>query len=391
MSDAGNTDGPANESEQGLSPWTTLLLTALLLLTSTVAYGRGRQIPPVAAAPATSVSPSPSGPALVLAPVVEPPSPTPSPSPPSPSPPPAPAGPSPPTVPDDQLAVYDAELPADAIEIAAVGDVNMGGTLGRVIEQRGAAYPWQHVAPLLQRADITFVNFESTASVRGSPAAKQFTFRSDPASLVPMRDAGVDVASVANNHSLDYGPDALLDTVANLRGLGIQPVGAGVNEIEAWRPAVVESGGVRFAFVAATRVLPPGWAATAGGPGVASAYLQETLLGAVAAARATGAVVIVSVHWGIEGATQPAPYQVDLSHRLVDAGASVVLGHHPHVLQPVVRYKDAVIAYSLGNFVFTSPSLEQTSMILRIGWRPGSEPVIVRQPVRIVGGQPRPR
>lgn len=371
-----------------------LVMTAVLLAGVTIVYAQAHGVSPGGA---SMPEPSPQSMELVLAPVVEAsvelsPEPQPAPAPslsPSPVPPP-PAPPPAPAASDEQLAAYAAELPPDAIEIAAVGDVNMGGTLGEVIQRLGAGYPWERVAPLLQSADIAFANFESTASVRGSPADKQFTFRSDPASLGPMGLAGIDVVSLANNHSLDYGPEALLDTVANLRQFGMQPVGAGATESEAWRPAIVEAGGERFAFIAATRVLPPGWAATAGSAGVASAYQRQRLLDEVAAAKASGAVVIVSVHWGVERSTSPEPYQVDLGHALVDAGASVVLGHHPHVLQPVVRYRGAVIAYSLGNFVFTAPSLEQTSMILRIGWRPGGEPVIAQQPVRIVGGQPRP-
>lgn len=373
-------------------------LTVVLLAGVTMAYARAHDVTPGTVGVVTS-SPSPMD--VVLAPVVEAstqPSPpaslepvsTPTlPPPPAPSPPP----PSPPAVlpaSEEQLTAYLTELPPDAIEIAAVGDVNLGGTLGRVIEDRGAGYPWERVAPLLQSADIAFANFESTASIRGSPAPKQFTFRSVPESLGPMGLAGIDVASVANNHSLDYGPEALLDTVSSLRRFGMQPVGAGANDAEAWRPAVVEVQGVRFAFLAASRVLPPGWAATPDSPGVASAYQQQRLLNEVSAARASGAVVVVSVHWGVERSTTPEPYQVNLGHALVDAGASVVLGHHPHVLQPVVRYRGAVIAYSLGNFVFTAPSLEQSSMILRIGRRPGGDLVIARQPVRIVGGQPRP-
>ncbi|MEX2588204.1 MAG: CapA family protein [Actinomycetota bacterium] len=373
-----------------------LVMTAVLLAGVTIAYARAYDASP-GRGPAPE--PSPSSMDLVLAPVARAPV-DPSPAPPwlpaspGPSPaPPLPAPPLPPALPadDEQLAVYRAELPPDAIEIAAVGDVNLGGTLGEVIRGRGADYPWERVAPLLQSADIAFANFESTASVRGSPAPKAYTFRSDPASLDPMARAGVDVVSVANNHALDYGPEALMDTVSNLRRVGIQPVGGGANEVEAWSPAVVEAGGMRFAFVAASRVLPSGWAATAQTAGVASAYQQQRLLDEVAAAKATGAVVVVSVHWGVERSASPEPYQVNLGRALVEAGASVVLGHHPHVLQPVARYRGAVIAYSLGNFVFTAPSLEQTSMILRIGWRPGGQLVVAQQPIRIVGGQPRPQ
>lgn len=289
-----------------------------------------------------------------------------------------------------ELASFLPDLPPEAVQIAAVGDVNLGGTIGELIARSNPEFPWRRVSALLSAADIAVVNFECSASHRGSPQTKQYTFQADPASLPAMRAAGVDIASLANNHSLDFGPDALLDTASNLSAAGITPIGAGANEDAAWTPSTVESKGFRITIVSATRVLPPGWAATASTPGVASAYQERRLLAEVRQAKATSDAVVVAVHWGIERSPDPDPSQVKLAHRLVDAGASVVLGHHPHVLQPVVRYREAVIAYSLGNFVFTAPTVQQDSMILRVGVLPGGELVLAKVPIRISGGQPRP-
>ncbi|MGH2733319.1 MAG: CapA family protein [Actinomycetota bacterium] len=316
------------------------------------------------------------------------PAPTPSPSPAS-----LPATPSPAAVPQlpEDLGDFAGDFPSRVVELAAVGDVNLGARVGQAIVARGPDYPWREVAGSLRRADLAIVNFECAASKRGSPAPnKEFTFRADPASLPAMAEAGVDVASVANNHALDFGVEAFLDTLGHIREAGIEPVGGGTDEDGAWQPFYVERKGLRMAFIGATRVLPPNFAATASTPGVASAYREARLLAAVAEARPRVDLVIVMLHWGVELAPQPHREQVRLAQALVDGGAGLILGHHPHVLQPVVRYKDAVIAYSLGNFVFTSPRGDQTSMILRIGVLPDRRLVVARIPVRIVGGQPRP-
>ena len=297
--------------------------------------------------------------------------------------------PGPPETPEQPVSYVD-DLPPDALEIAATGDVNLGGPLAEVIAGN-PDYPWSGIAEHLRRADLAVVNLECSISERGTPFPKQFTFRGPPAALPAMRRAGVDVASLANNHSLDYGPDALLDTIGGLRAAGIAPVGAGSIDSEAWHPHVVTSERIRVAFVAASRVIPhESWSVTASRPGLATAYAEDRLLAEVRHARSAADVVVVLIHWGVEGRTSPEPYQVSLAHRLVDSGAAIVIGHHPHVLQPVVQYRGAVIAYSLGNFVFTARRGFQETMLLRVGILPTGELVAARLPVTIVHGQPRP-
>ncbi|HVE92999.1 MAG TPA: CapA family protein [Actinomycetota bacterium] len=284
------------------------------------------------------------------------------------------------------------DLPPESVEIAAVGDVNLGGRVGDSISARGAAWPWARVAPILSRADVAMVNLECTISSRGTPQQdKEFTFRGDPASVPAMRRAGVDIAAVANNHAVDFGRDAFVDTLASLRRSGITPVGGGADEREAYAAVVVERRGIRIGFVAATRVLPYHFRADEDTPGVASAYEESQLLGAVRRAKAASDVVVVSVHWGAELAPVPNDSQTSLARKLAGAGASVVIGHHAHVLQPVMRVRGALVAYSLGNFVFTSPSPgTDDSMILRVGIMPDLRIVTSRVRVKIVGGQPRP-
>lgn len=322
------------------------------------APGNPPEVAAVAEAPVASVAPSPR--------------PTP--------PPPSPDGP----------AVFVDELPADAIEIAATGDVNLGARVGELIRIHGPAYPWEHVADHLRKADLALVNLECAISTRGRPLAKEFTFRGHPSSLPAMVEAGVDVANLGNNHAADFGREALIDTVRHLGEAGVEPVGAGPDAAAAYRHVVLERRGLRVAFLGATRVLPYHFGAGPDLPGVASAYDEVRFLDAVRAADADADVVVVSIHWGVELATRPNAIQVRVGRALVDAGADVVIGHHPHVLQPVVRYRGGVIAYSLGNFVFSSGSATGATMLLRVGVLPNGGLVVARTPMRIVGARPQP-
>ena len=228
---------------------------------------------------------------------------------------------------------------------------------------RPATDPFAGIRPALADADLAIVNLETAVSTRGRAEVKTFTFRSAPSFADAIARAGVDVVSLANNHSLDFGLDALDDTVDNLARAGVAHVGAGRNLAEALAPAGFTIGATTVAVLGASQIIPSGaWPATATRPGIASAgkhtINRETqqLLSAVRNAKRSNDVVIVVMHWGIEGNPCPSPVQQKLGRLLVDAGATAVLGAHPHVLQPVVPVTtpagDAVIAYSLGNFIW---------------------------------------
>jgi poly-gamma-glutamate synthesis protein (capsule biosynthesis protein) len=170
--------------------------------------------------------------------------------------------------------------------------------------------------------------------------------------LTSLKSGGLDVITLANNHALDHGPATLVETIANAREAGLVVVGAGSNVGEAFRPAFVDAGGQRIAFVGLSMVVPAGWAATANRPGVASAYDQGRALDAVHRASAQADAVVVLIHWGTELARCPSAAQVKLANALHGAGALVVAGAHPHVLQGIEARSDRVTAYSLGNFVW---------------------------------------
>lgn len=217
----------------------------------------------------------------------------------------------------------------------------------------------------IQAADFFVTNEEFPFSTRGTPAPdKQFTFRVHPEKVKLMQEMGIDLVTLANNHALDYGRDAMLDTIDTLDHAGIRHVGAGKNLAEARKPAIVELNGRTFAFIGATRVYPEAdWAAGTDSAGMFSAYDGGAALAEeVKAAKQQADYVIAYVHWGIEREEMPNEVQKSIAHRLVDAGADLVVGAHPHVLQGLEYYQGVPIAYSLGNFVFGS-SIPSTALL----------------------------
>ena len=216
------------------------------------------------------------------------------------------------------------------------------------------------------QADIFMANQEFPFSERGTAAEdKQFTFRL-PLSRVPMmNELGLDLVTLANNHALDFGADALLDTCAALDGAGILRVGAGADLDEARAPVFIEKNGIRFGFIGVSRVIPEGgWAAGASRPGMFTTYdtNHPHVLEEIETARGLCDYLIVYVHWGIERNTSPEEYQRILGQKYIDAGADMVIGSHPHVLQGIEYYNGCPIVYSLGNFVFGS-SIPKTMLL----------------------------
>ena len=242
------------------------------------------------------------------------------------------------------------------ITLAAFGDANFGDGVGDVMAALGPRYPWSGVAATLKGADISFGNLECAISTQGAPVPKEFNFRGSPAALrsvVPY--AGLDVLNLANNHVGDYGTAALLDTVRNVRDAGAQPVGAGTLA-ESARPAIVTRLGLKVAFVGFSDIVPFGFAVSAGHPGTAVAD-PATIRATIAAARRQADVVVATFHWGIERDPHESSRQRELAQVAASAGASAVIGAHPHVLQPIRDLGPRrVVAYSLGNFVWAAGS-----------------------------------
>ncbi|MBS6397258.1 MAG: CapA family protein [Clostridiales bacterium] len=229
----------------------------------------------------------------------------------------------------------------------------------------------------MQSADLFLLNEEFPFSLRGEPMPdKQFTFRTDPKYVKILQDLGTDMVTVGNNHALDFGQDAFLDTLDTLQQADIACIGGGRNISEASAPAVRTIGDQTFAFFGATRVSPSyDWYATDSQPGLFQTYDPAKLNAAIAQAEEAYDHTIVFVHWGIEKSETPEEYQRVLAKGYIDAGADLVVGCHPHVLQGFEYYKGVPVIYSLGNYLFGSRGGE--TLLLKAIFSPG-EPLTIQ-------------
>jgi poly-gamma-glutamate synthesis protein (capsule biosynthesis protein) len=283
---------------------------------------------------------------------------------------------------------------ARAIVVNAVGDIMLAGSATPFLTRFGYDYPFAATAAELKNGDIAVGNLEAPIAGGGTEFAdKRFRFRADPRSAGALKRAGFSVLTLANNHVMDFGEAALRETTGNLDANGILHPGAGPSLVAARQPAFVQAKGAKIAFLAYSLTHPPEFYATRDRAGTAPGW-PGLFRADIARAKAAADYVVVSFHWGREGAASPRPYQIAAAHAAVDVGADVVLGHHPHVLQGIERYNRGIILYSLGNFAFGSLSrAADRSIIARITLDNGVAgvelvPLNVRN--REVRFQPRP-
>lgn len=212
----------------------------------------------------------------------------------------------------------------------------------------------------MKAADIMMLNNEFAYSTRGTQTPdKSYTFRADPSRVDILHEMGVDIVSLANNHALDYGQDALLDTFTTLEEAQIDYVGAGVTMDRAKAPIYYTIGDTTIAYVAASRVIfAMDWYATDTRPGMIGTYDPTLFLESIEEAAANSDFVVVYVHWGVERTNYPVNYQKVFAKNYIDAGADVVIGSHPHVMQGLDFYKGKPIAYSMGNYWFNNATVE---------------------------------
>ena len=221
-------------------------------------------------------------------------------------------------------------------------------------------------AAILERmrgADIFMVNNEFTYTNRGAPIeGKSFTFRADPAHASLLPEMGADIVSLANNHSYDYGEISLLDTLDTLEAVGMPYVGAGRNLSEAVRPVYFVSENVKIAFLSSTQIErmdnPSTRGATETSPGVFRSRNVDLLLSEIEKAKAVSDFVVVYVHWGTESTSEPDWSQREQAPLIAQAGADLIIGDHPHVLQGIEFIGDTPVIYSVGNFLFNSRTLD---------------------------------
>ncbi|HNS50396.1 MAG TPA: CapA family protein [Anaerolineae bacterium] len=231
------------------------------------------------------------------------------------------------------------------VEVVAAGDIMLGRGVSAVAD------PLSVVAPWLSAADIAMGNLECVIAEAGSARPGPYRLRAPVSAVSTLVGAGLDVVTLANNHVLDFGPGALAEMAARLQAAGIDFAGAGSDAGSAGRPAFREVGGLRFAFLAFNQVPDPadrpsdsGW--------TRAGWNREAAVAAVAAARTQADAVIISIHWGYEYDLRIDPSQRADAHALAEAGADLVVGHHPHVVQGTELIGGNFVAYSLGNLVF---------------------------------------
>lgn len=243
------------------------------------------------------------------------------------------------------------------MRLILLGDVMLGRLVNDALTVLPPEYPWGDALPMLRAADGVILNLECVLSDRGDPwPGKVFTFRSATRNVAVLRAASVRAVSLANNHALDYGPQALEDCLATLRAAGIAAAGAGWTLAAASAPAWFRAGSTTVGLIAWTDN-EPSWEAGPRTPGIYYVALDRGpaglghLLEGIQRARTASDLLVVSAHWGPNWGERPPREHVEAAHRCIDAGADVVFGHSPHVTRGIELYRHRPILYGCGDFV----------------------------------------
>ena len=257
----------------------------------------------------------------------------------------------------------------EVVYLVAVGDVMLDRALGQTLREGNLTYPFSEVNELITAADLAVGNLESAIGESGTPEKKGYTFQAPSQAAQSLALAGFDLMSLANNHALDFGANALMEGIGQLDEQGISVVGAGENQQAAHTPILKHLNGLTLAFLAYVDVPVEvrgfdtrRWIATETRAGIAWAdpkRIQEDIL----AVQSQADLILVLLHSGYEGVVQPSPPQVAAAHAAIDAGAHLVIGHHAHVLQGLEFYNGGVIVYGLGNFAFEDGGFDQSAIL----------------------------
>lgn len=276
------------------------------------------------------------------------------------------------------------------VTLAAVGDVFFCRGVARQMQKHSAVSMLSSASPILKKADIGFCNLECCLSRRGVPRRGIWTFRADPSYARVLAVSGIRVASAANNHSEDFGRQALMDTEHALKAAGVAAPGAGRDAADACRVRIITVRGLRVGFVAFTDVPCADVVTLDDRPTSAHADIDR-IPGEIRAARKACDVLVVSFHWGVEYMKHPVQRQRLLAHMAIDNGADLVLGHHPHVLQTVEHYKGRPIIYSMGAFLWDARIFgADHSAIYMFKLAPDSANLVKIIPVNIINCRPVP-
>lgn len=265
------------------------------------------------------------------------------------------------------LVVFNLNQPEE-LTIAAVGDILLDRDVRKAMGS-DYAYPYKEVVEDLREADLLIGNLECPLTTAENPVLKDpvITFKADTQNAVALKEAGFDILNLANNHAMDYDAIGLMETVTVLWEEGLLYTGASLPRCEGQVPLIIERNGCKIGFLGYSVFPPEGYISRAGKADVSRYYEEETAV-EIEKVRQTCDLLVVSFHWGKEFDYYPSERQKDIAHQAVDAGADLILGHHPHVLQEMEQYGDAYIFYSLGNFIFDRqiPRGTDESMVAKI-------------------------
>lgn len=256
------------------------------------------------------------------------------------------------------LSSIGTEPPSGKVHFCAVGDVLLDRGVRTMIKREGLNYPFKFVKDTIRNYDLAFCNLECPVCATGYPLNKKYCFRGDTSFINSVVDAGFDIISIANNHTLDWGREGFMETMNLLKKKGLYPIGGGKNQTTARKPTIITLNGLKFAFFGFVDMLPDAIVYLKDKPGPAYASTKE-IIKEIRKVRNKVDFIIVSIHWGIEFNRYPTMRQIEKAHKMIDAGADLIIGHHPHVLQSIEVYKKRPIIYSMGNFVFDQHKLYQ--------------------------------
>ncbi len=276
------------------------------------------------------------------------------------------------------------------VRLAFGGDINLARLVGKLIKQNGKNWPFEKVKPLLDQADLVVANLESPVGKGGKAYTKKEVYlKGSVDSLDALSYAGIGLMTVSNNHILDYGPGVARQTLRGLSDRGIESVGW-LEKADGTDPTVyLTINGVKLAFLAFCGVCPGTFDAKRGKAGIESTTHTE-IIPRVQEARKNADFVVVLVHWGWEYG-DVGPIQKKKARVLCDAGADLVVGCHPHVLQKIRRIKKGLVAYSLGNFLFDLRRKETlNSCVLMVDLEKGKAPAWTAYPLSLESGRPEP-
>ena len=243
------------------------------------------------------------------------------------------------------------------IRIAFLGDFLPAGSADPIIARHGYERLFEGVRPIIAGVDAVILNLETPLSTRGKAVeGKAYTFRGSPKTAKAMALEKIKAVWLANNHIMDFGPEALIDTFTHLESAGISWAGAGRGAGEAYSPTLLRLNDLNVLLLGYSNTFPESYWARRNRPGTAFGSPKSVSKWVRRGRAAFSSPVIVSFHWGAELMTEPKDYQVDLAYLAIDSGAALIVGHHPHVAQPIEVYRGVPILYSLGNFSFGSYS-----------------------------------